>query len=283
MGKQLTDKELAAKLNADFEQTKSQDKSKYLTEIVILPSKGYFYPLDHPLVNGEIELKYPTAREEDILTSRGLIQKGIVLDKFMEAIIMTSVDYNSLLLGDKNGIMVFARILAYGTDYKIEYTCPQCSIRNKGIKIDLGNITAKELDFEKYDKGQQEFDVELKDKKNEKVQHKVKFKLLTHADIKKIDEEIKAVKKKSIIKEDREMTTRLKYAIIEVDGNRDRSFIVDFTENLLAMHSYALREAISLVTPDVDLEFNFECSDCGYEEILPIPIETSFFWPSGRL
>lgn len=280
MPAQMSDKDIAEKSRQDFEMVKT---TKYITEIVALPSKGYFYPLDHPLTDGQIELKYPTAKEEDILTSRGLIQKGIVLDKFMESIIVTpNVDYNTLLLGDKNGIMVASRILAYGIDYKIDYVCPRCTERNKGVAINLSDVSAKEVDFNKYKKGQQEFDVDLKDVNGE-VKHKVKFKLLNHADIKRIDEELKALKKKSISKDDHEMTTRLKYAILEVDGNRDRPFIVNFTENLLARYSFILRQAIQEVSPDVNLEFNFECSECGYSDTIPIPIEVSFFWPSGRL
>ena len=281
MGKQASDKDIAAQARASFEKDTIK-KSDILTEIISLPSKGYFYPLDHPLATGEIELKYPTAREEDILTSRGLIQKGIVLDRFMESIIVSDVDYNSILLGDKNGIMVASRILAYGIDYKIEYVCPQCSTRNKGIEIDLSEVETKDIEFEKYDKGQQEFEVEIKDMRGN-AKHKVKFKLLTHADIKKIDEETKALKKKAIIKEDREMTTRLKHAIVEVDGNRDRPFITNFTETLLSRNSFTIRQAIQKVSPDIDLEFDFECNECGYADSVPIPIEVSFFWPSGRL
>lgn len=280
MGNVASDKEVAEQAKKEF-LSNAKAKTDVPTEIIPLPSKGYFYPPDHPLYDtGTIELKYPTAREEDILTSRSLIQKGIVLDRFMEAIIVTPVDYNSLLLGDKNGIMVASRILAYGTDYKIEYNCPQCGEKNK-IDIDLSGVETKDLNFEKYNKGQNEFDVELKGIKGD-VHHKVKFKLLNHADIKQIDAETKALKKKVSL-EDKEMTTRLKYAIVEVDGDRDRSKIVTFVENLLSRHSLTLRTAIQEVTPDVDLEFDFECNNCGYASETPIPIETSFFWPSGRL
>lgn len=278
MGNNLSDKEIVEKLKSEHVE---KVKSEVPTEIISLPSKGTFYPSDHPLANGEIELKYPTAREEDILTSRGFIQKGIVLDKFMEAIIVSPVDYNTLLLGDKNGIMVASRILAYGVDYKIDYTCPNCLTKNKGIAIDLSEVGTKDIDDSKHTIGQQEFDVELKDLKGE-IAYNIKFKLLTHADIKQIDQEIKALKKK-IGKEDREMTTRLKYAIVEVDGNRERSFIVNFVEKLLSRYSLTLRQAIQEITPDVELNFEFECTDCSFTDNVPIPIETSFFWPSGRL
>ena len=53
---------------------------KFPTEVVDLPSKGYFYVDGHPLSSGKVEVKYMTAKEEDILTSQNLIQQGTVID-----------------------------------------------------------------------------------------------------------------------------------------------------------------------------------------------------------
>ena len=90
-----------------------------------MPSKGHFYPSDNPLSSGQVEIKYMTAKEEDILTSANLIQKGIVLDKLLQALIVSEgVNLDDVLIGDKNAIMIASRILAYGKDYKFEYTDP---------------------------------------------------------------------------------------------------------------------------------------------------------------
>ena len=68
---------------------------KFPTEMVDLPSKGYFYPDGHPLTSGKVEIKYMTAREEDILTSQNLIQQGTVIDKLLESLIVDkSIDIN---------------------------------------------------------------------------------------------------------------------------------------------------------------------------------------------
>ena len=95
---------------------------KIPTEIVTLPSKGLLYPKESPLAKGEIEMKYMTAKEEDILTNVNYIRQGIVLDKLLQALIVTPIDYNELLVGDKNAILVAARVLGYGKDYDITYT-----------------------------------------------------------------------------------------------------------------------------------------------------------------
>ena len=95
---------------------------KFPTEMVELPSKGYFYSEGHPLSSGRVEIKYMTAREEDILTSQNLIKQGTVIDKLLEALVVDkSIKMDDMLIGDKNAIMVAARILGYGKNYDIEY------------------------------------------------------------------------------------------------------------------------------------------------------------------
>jgi hypothetical protein len=47
------------------------------TEIVELPSKGILYPEGNPLSSGKVEMKYMTAREEDILTNQSFIKHSI--------------------------------------------------------------------------------------------------------------------------------------------------------------------------------------------------------------
>ena len=73
----------------------SDTKYEFPTEIVDLPSKGLVYPEGHPLRKGNVEIKYMTAREEDILASQSLIKKGVVLDKLFESVVVEKgVDIN---------------------------------------------------------------------------------------------------------------------------------------------------------------------------------------------
>lgn len=274
----MDDQALKEKLRKEANVPEKEAKAKpdYPTEIVTLPSKGYFYPADSPLAEGTLEMRYPSARDEDILTSKNLISKGIVLDKFFESIIVSNIDYNNLLLGDKTGIMVYARILAYGPTYGFDHKCPQCNEINKGLECDLTTLQAKDLDFDKYSENQQEFDLELPISKKQ-----VKFKLLTHADSKKIDNELKGFKK---LGSSREITTRLKHALVEVDGTRDLGKISKFVETMLTQDSREVRASIQEATPDVELEFEFDCSECAYEsDAETLPLGPSFFYPSGRL
>ena len=69
---------------------------KFPTEVVDLPSKGLLYPKESPLSSGKVEVKYMTAREEDILTSVNLIKKGLVVDKLLQSLIVDE----SVKIGD---------------------------------------------------------------------------------------------------------------------------------------------------------------------------------------
>ena len=102
---------------------------KFPTEVVELPSKGYFYFEGHPLSTGKVEVKYMTAKEEDILTSQNLIQQGTVIDTLLKSLIVDkSIDMDDMLIGDKNAIMVAARILGYGKEYAFNYDDKEQSV-----------------------------------------------------------------------------------------------------------------------------------------------------------
>jgi len=245
-----------------------EPKFKIPTETVDLPSKGKLYPEGHPLKSGTIEMKYMTAKEEDILTNQNFIQKGIVIDKLLQSLIVTKFDYNDLLIGDKNALMVAARILSYGKDYEFEY---------KGQKVvaDLSEIKDKELDFSTISEGQQEFTFNLPKSGNE-----VTFKLLTHGDDRKIDREVEGLKKISR-DNDTSMSTRLKYIITSVNGDREQSTVRQFVDQgLLAQDARALREEYTRVQPDVEFKV-YHVDENGVGEDIDVPVTVNFFWPDA--
>ena len=251
-------------------------KSDFPTEWIELPSKGLLYPEDNPLSSGKIELKYMTAKEEDILTSQNLIKKGLVIDALLRSLIVSPVNYNDLLVGDKNAIMVAARILAYGADYPVEVQCPACGTKNK-IVVNLTELENKEVDTSKYVKGENLFTTVLPASKRT-----LEWKLLTHADETKVAESAKAIQKKKLSKSiDPTMSTRFKQMIQSVDGDTSTLAINNFVDKeFLSRDTMALRKEIDEVSPDIDMSFYFECEECGHE--VPkqsIPMTVQFFWP----
>ena len=246
-----------------------ESKFSLPTETVELPSKGLLYPKESALSSGKLEMKYMTAKEEDILTNINFIKNGTVIDKLLQSLIVTPIDYNQLVVGDKNAIMVAARILAYGKDYEIEH-------RGEVITVDLSSLENKVVEEGKNEQGKNEFTFQLPHTDNV-----VTFKVLTHGDEKLIDQEVKGLQK---IHKDNitEVTTRLKRMITSVNGISDTKDIRDFVDKyLLSKDARALREEYSKVSPDVELTYSFT-NENGDEEVADIPIGISFFWPDSK-
>ena len=241
---------------------------KIPTETVDLPSKGLLYPKDSPLAEGKIELKYMTAKEEDILTNQNYIRQGTVIDKLLQSLIVTKINYNDLLVGDKNAIMVAARILSYGANYNFNYD---------GVEqeIDLSSIENKPLSEELQQTESNNFTFTLPHSGNV-----VTFKLLTHGDEGKIENEVKGLKKLNK-EETPDVTVRLAYMITSINGSEDRKDIREFVNNyFLAKDAREFRKYYGSISPDVDLNVTLVDSN-GAEEDTDLPIGINFFWPDA--
>lgn len=231
------------------------------SEVVELPSKGLIYPEDHLLRKGTVEIKYMTAKEEDILTNQNYIEKGIVLDKLLESLVIDKFDLNDLHVGDKNAIMIASRILGYGKDYEFEY-------EGKKYTVDLSTLENKPFDETILTpKGTVEYVFPASETK-------VEFKFLSDKEEERIQQEVKSMAKlnKGVAPE---ITTRMKYLISSVGGDNDKNNIKSFVDNyLLARDARALRNYIKEISPDINLVFT---TDSGEEATLPIGL--NFFWP----
>ena len=250
-------------------------ETKFPTEIIDLPSKGYFYPEKSPLSSGTVELKYMTAKDEDVLTSQNLIAKGIVLDVLLANLMIDKkIKVSDLLIGDKNALLIAARVLAYGKNYEFELVSPVTG-EPTTHNLDLTSLKDIPVDFSKLPKGKNEFEFSLPTSKRV-----IKYKLLTSGDVDNIDREAKSLNKISDI--DRTLTTRLKSMIIEVDGNTEKQTINNFVDNeFFAVDSLAFREHIVDNTPDIDLEISVHID--GEEVEVAVPMTVQFFWPSSRV
>ena len=248
-----------------------EKKQTFPSEQVTLPSKGLLYSKSSPLSKGVVEMKYMTAREEDILTNQNLIQKGEVIDELLKSLIITpGVDYNDLLVGDKNAIMVTARVLGYGADYTFTYN-------DESHTINLAEVKDKPMDESLILDDQNEFPFTLPTSKIE-----VTFKILTHGDEKALEGEIKGLKKLNK-KSSPDLSTRMKHIITSVSGDRERKAIRDFVDTtFLARDARELRNYISDMQPDVDLSFDYEDAKGDLQRV-DIPIEVSFFWPDASI
>lgn len=245
-----------------------ENKFNLPTEVVELPSKGKLYAADSVLASGKIEMKYMTAKEEDILTNTNYIRQGVVVDKLLKSLIVSDIDYEDLLTGDKNAIMIAARILAYGSNYEFTYD----EIKQS---CDLTTISPKPLheEFEKAKKN--EFTYTLPYTNNV-----ITFKLLTHSDDAKIDQEIKGLQK---ISKDTasDVTVRLAHIITSINGSSERSDVREFVNKyFLSKDAREFRKHYSAISPDLDLKIPVVNSK-GEEEDVDLPIGINFFWPDA--
>lgn len=254
-------------------QEQSVTTSTFPTETIDLPSKGVFYPEGSPLRSGTIDLHYMTAKHEDILTSPNLIQKGVVLDRLIDALIATKgVKTSDLLIGDLNAVMVAARILGYGKEYSATLACPSCG---NDVEQTI-NLTELNMENEPEVGTIPEFKITLPISKVE-----VTLKLLTRGDELKIEKELKALKKVNVDL-DAEATTRLKAIISAVDGDSSNTKIWSFVDNLLVRDARYLREQYRQIIPDVNFNIPVECT-CGTNQSARLPIGVNFFWPDSRI
>jgi hypothetical protein len=242
---------------------------KFPTEVIDLPSQGKVYPKDSPIADGKLELKYMTTREEDILMSQNLIKKGVVIDKLLDSLIVTpKVTQKDLILGDKNAVLVAARILAYGPEYTTEIVNPNDLDQKIKHTFDLSKCPFKNIS-EDVDYTNNSFDFKLPVGKND-----LKFKILTGADEVLMNKDIEQSAKFGY---DTSITTRLRHSIIEVDGDNKKETITSFSQNMLARDSVALRNYINEVSPDIDMTSEVEMG--GETVSVSIPLSVEFFWP----
>jgi hypothetical protein len=248
-----------------------ESKFSLPTETVELPSKGLLYPKESPLSSGTIEMKYMTAKEEDILTNQNYIKNGTVIDKLLQSLIVDKkINYGEILVGDKNALLIAARILSYGKDYQVVH-------KGEEITVDISLLKNKELDAGLIKDGKNEFTFKLPTTDNT-----VTFKLLTHKDQGLIDSEIKGLTKLNT-DSSAEISTRLKYMITSVNGITERKDIRDFVDNfLLARDARELRNYYAEIQPDVDMTIQVTDQDGGKEEV-EVAIGLNFFWPDAAI
>ena len=247
------------------------------TELVDLPSKGKFYSEGHPLYNQEtIEIKYMTARDEDILTSPSLLKKGVAIDRFLQNVIRNQrINVSSLLSGDKNAILVASRINGFGADYTTKVTCPNCMAVNEHT-FDLDAVEQYSGDVH------DGYDIVATDRgtfivKLPRTELEVEVRLLTSKDENELAAKMQANKKRSNVVETN-LTDQLKKVIVSINGVDDMQSIHKVVNNLPAYDSRYLRGAFVRITPGLDMTQDFTCDSCGFEKEVDIPLTVDFFW-----
>jgi hypothetical protein len=243
-------------------------------ELISLPSQGQIYPPDHPFHNvSGVEVRSMTAREEDLLTSSALHKSGQVINKLVESCLVTKgVDVDSLLVGDRDAVLIALRIIGYGSSYKVKLGCPECG-ESFNHTFELNKLRIQPIGAQPVVPGANRFSFQLPLSKA-----KVEFKLLTCGDEREMTVE-EQMKKKLGSQAESKVTTRLFHHILSINGQEDRSKIATISSNLRAGDSRALRAYISKIEPTIDMSQNAKCTQCGVTSEVDVPLTATFFWP----
>jgi len=249
------------------------------TEFVELPSRGKYYAEDHPLHNQEVvEIRHMTAKDEDILTSRSLLKKGLAIERLIQSVLVDkNVDVNSLLIGDKNAILVQTRIHAYGADYETRAICPACSAEGSNnfdlmeVGINYGDSWA-DMNIE----GPTENSTFLI--KLPKTGYQAEVRLLNGYDEKHVMKVVENRKKHRL--QETPITTQMKQFVVSVDGYNSKNELNNFIDNMPTLDAQYLRVAYNSLVPNVDMALPFVCAECGTDSRLEVPFTADFFWPN---
>ncbi len=241
------------------------------TQTLELPSKGWLYNESSSLSSGKVDLLLPTAKHEDILTNRNYILNGTVIDKFLEAVIADDINYNELLVGDKEAIMLSARILGFGSEYKFSFTEPS-SGETQLVTLNLGDLEDNSIDTTLFKKGVNSVEFTLPVSKK-----LVTIKMVTIGDQIVIEKEIESLKR---INKDHSsnITTYFKHCILSVDGDSTTKTIREFVDSMPIRDSKELKKFIETVKPGIKEKFNFTKSNGEVVEGLDMPLTVDFFW-----
>jgi len=247
------------------------------TEFVELPSEGKYYPEGHPLRGQDsIEIKQMTAKEEDLLTSKTLLKKGVALDRLLQNLIVNKgINASSLLVGDRNALIIAIRKSGYGSEYSTKITCPSCRA-TQDYSFDLNELSLKELaDLSEAgvtNNNDGTFQLTLPVTGVEVI-----FGLLTGYDEKNFVQAAENDRKRKL--QERNITRQLKSVIVSVNGDDSPQAIQYLADNMPSMDSRHLRMAYDLASPNIDMAHHFECAECDYEQSLEVPLTADFFWP----
>jgi len=245
-------------------------------ETVPLPSQGLAYPEGHPLHNAKtVDIKAMTAREEDILTSKAFIKKGTVISQLLHSCLVDkTINPDTLLMGDRNAIMVAIRITGYGADYTVEAECPSCSTKDK-YEFNLAELPLSLLSIEPTDYGKNLFEFTLP-----MTRKRVQFRYLTGKDEQEMIVSADR-RKKSGLRGDNLVTNRLQYSLVSVDGKDNRAHINHFIRHMPARDSLAFRKHMDRNEPGVEMKGWMDCIHCDESSDISFPIGVTFFWPDS--
>lgn len=274
MSEKISLKELAMAEKAVMDKRQSGEEIPDVS--VPLPSRGLVYSPENVLYHQDtIDVRAMTAKDEDILSSPALLKKGQALTQMMKACITNKlIDPESMLIGDRNAVLIAIRNCSYGSEYPVEMQCQACDNKFEHT-FDMGRLPITQLSVDPIVNGTNAFRYVLPKSRREVI-----FKLMTGRDVTDLSKITAQMKKANIA--DNNVTLELHHMILSIDGEEDRTKLLRLVENMHAQDSLSLRDYIQDINPGVDMYQEMTCPSCDTVQEVDVPLGVEFFWPARR-
>ncbi len=248
------------------------------TEFVQLPSNGQYYAENHPLHGQDtVEIKFMTAKEEDILSSKTLIKQGVAIERLLKSVIIDKrIHPDTLLSGDRNAILVAARITGYGPEYDTKITCPSC-MTSGDYSFNLEDVSVRTSEDIENDDSYEITEDGTIVAVTPLTKITVEMKMMTGKDENYLSRLIESKRKKKL--PETTLTDTLKILITSLNGETSADLINQFVKVVPARDSRFLRSVYEKASPNIDMTQHYECDSCGYATDMEVPFTPDFFWP----
>jgi len=247
-------------------------------DIVELPSRGIFYNIERSF----IYVKYLTAKEENILSTPGLLETDQALDIVIESVLLDDIKVKDLLSVDRKAIILFLRSTSFGDSFELEVTCSKCGTKtSQSFRFSMLEMSDFEIDKDT------KFSVRLKLKEGEDF-YEIRFKPLTYGQ----EKDVKSRGENKII------TNTIVSQIYEIEHNykvgelEDSSFmkvvydekekINKFISSLSLKKFQELRKKMEKRLPAIIEELSCDCPNCVQVNRFPFQVDDSLLKLEAR-
>lgn len=261
-------------------------------EYVPLPSQGIFYKGRFQGMD-RIKVRKLNYTDEDILTTKSYYDNGTLFNEILKNVIVDNSGFRAeqLVPVDRDAILMWLRIGAFGKDYIIPHECENTDCGKKDTRIwDLADIDMPELNsqYEEELRTTGEVATVLPDSG-------VNIKVTVPSTGREFEVNKMLETEKKQLKSDRNhaISGRLLSVIscVTIDGKEIRGIkeIREWLRTCRNGHGLSIKDSrhIQTLAKDIDVKIKtqktFTCKHCGYvEEDVTLPMTIYFFWPEYK-
>jgi hypothetical protein len=188
-----------------------------------------------------------------------------------------------LLVGDKNAIMIAARISAYGAEYPVSIVCTDCGAKSQQ---DINLLEASLFDTDKISelaKSEPRLKHARMDNGNivlqlPKTKWFVECTLMTGEGERRLLNYLEA-KRRSDPTAELALSEQIAMIIASINTVADTDKLAEAIKLMPAGDAKHLRDVYQKLVPNIKIEKKYTCGSCESEQEVEVPFTQEFFWP----